>query len=211
MIEYVRGRLTELTPTAAVVDVNGVGYELNISLTTFTALQGGGGNGERTAPAPLGERQSVGEVKLFVHEIIREDAWTLYGFAAKRERELFRELIGVSGVGSASARMILSSITPAELEQVITSGDERRLKAVKGIGGKTAQRIIVDLRDKIKPTGDSLFIQAQGNSDVYDEALAALVMLGFAKPATQKVLSKLFSEEPQLKVEQAIKKALTML
>ncbi len=108
--------------------------------------------------------------------------------------------------------MILSSISPAELEQVITSGDERRLKAVKGIGGKTAQRIIVDLRDKIKPSGDSLLIQpGTPQSDVYDEALAALVMLGFAKPASQKVLSKLFSQEPTLKVEQAIKKALTML
>lgn len=205
MIEYLSGKVAELTPTTAVMDVNGVGYELNITLTTFSSL-------EQAVGGQLGERQAAGQAKLFVHEVIREDAWTLYGFASKRERELFRELIGVSGVGSASARMILSSISPAELEQVITSGDERRLKAVKGIGGKTAQRIIVDLRDKIKPSGDSLLIQpGTPQSDVYDEALAALVMLGFAKPASQKVLSKLFSQEPTLKVEQAIKKALTML
>lgn len=205
MIEYLSGKVAELTPTTAVVDVNGVGYELNITLTTFSSL-------EQAVGWQLGERQAARQAKLFVHEVIREDAWTLYGFASKRERELFRELIGVSGVGSASARMILSSISPAELEQVITSGDERRLKAVKGIGGKTAQRIIVDLRDKIKPSGDSLLIQpGTPQSDVYDEALAALVMLGFAKPASQKVLSKLFSQEPTLKVEQAIKKALTML
>lgn len=205
MIEYLCGKVAELTPTTAVVDVNGVGYELNITLTTFSSL-------EQAVGGQLGERQAAGQAKLFVHEVIREDAWILYGFASKRERELFRELIGVSGVGSASARMILSSISPAELEQVITSGDERRLKAVKGIGGKTAQRIIVDLRDKIKPSGDSLLIQpGTPQSDVYDEALAALVMLGFAKPASQKVLSKLFSQEPTLKVEQAIKKALTML
>ncbi len=205
MIENLSGKVAELTPTTAVVDVNGVGYELNITLTTFSSL-------EQAVGGQLGERQAAGQAKLYVHEVIREDAWTLYGFASKRERELFRELIGVSGVGSASARMILSSISPAELEQVITSGDERRLKAVKGIGGKTAQRIIVDLRDKIKPSGDSLLIQpGTPQSDVYDEALAALVMLGFAKPASQKVLSKLFSQEPTLKVEQAIKKALTML
>lgn len=205
MIEYVNGRVAELTPAIAVVDVNGVGYELNITLNTFSAL-------EQQAGGRLGERQQAVTAKLFVHEVIREDAWTLYGFATKRERELFRELIGVSGVGSASARMILSSISPAELEQVITSGDERRLKSVKGIGGKTAQRIIVDLRDKIKPSGDSLLIQpGTAQSDVYDEALAALVMLGFAKPASQKVLSKLFTEDSTLKVEQAIKKALTML
>lgn len=117
----------------------------------------------------------------------------------------------MSGVGANSARVILSSIPPAELEQVIVSGDDRRLKSVKGIGAKTAQRIIVDLKDKIKPSGDTLFIQSAPQSDAYDEALAALLMLGFAKAQTVKVLTRLFKDDPALRVEQAIKKALTML
>ncbi|MDY4810746.1 MAG: Holliday junction branch migration protein RuvA [Muribaculaceae bacterium] len=192
MIEYLQGRIAELSPTVAVVDVHGVGYELNITLNTFSDLQ------------------TKTDIKLYIHEVIREDAWTLYGFATARERELFRQLIGVSGVGSASARMILSSIPPAELEGVIASGDERRLKAVKGIGGKTAQRIIVDLRDKIKTTGDTL-LALQDHNDIFDEALAALVMLGFTKQASEKVVAKLLKENPTLKVEDVIKKSLSML
>ena len=192
MIEYLQGRIAELSPTVAVVDVHGVGYELNITLNTFSDLQ------------------TKTDIKLYIHEVIREDAWTLYGFATARERELFRQLIGVSGVGSASARMILSSIPPAELEGVIASGDERRLKAVKGIGGKTAQRIIVDLRDKIKTTGDTL-LALQDHNDIFDEALAALVMLGFTKQASEKVVAKLLKENPTLKVENVIKKSLSML
>ncbi|MDD6280917.1 MAG: Holliday junction branch migration protein RuvA [Bacteroidales bacterium] len=192
MIEYLQGRIAELSPTVAVVDVHGVGYELNITLNTFSDLQ------------------TKTDIKLYIHEVIREDAWTLYGFATARERELFRQLIGVSGVGSASARMILSSIPPADLEGVIASGDERRLKAVKGIGGKTAQRIIVDLRDKIKTTGDTL-LALQDHNDIFDEALAALVMLGFTKQASEKVVAKLLKENPTLKVEDVIKKSLSML
>lgn len=192
MIEYLQGRIAELSPTVAVVDVHGVGYELNITLNTFSDLQ------------------TKTDIKLYIHEVIREDAWTLYGFATARERELFRQLIGVSGVGSASARMILSSMPPAELEGVIASGDERRLKAVKGIGGKTAQRIIVDLRDKIKTTGDTL-LALQDHNDIFDEALAALVMLGFTKQASEKVVAKLLKENPTLKVEDVIKKSLSML
>lgn len=192
MIEYLQGRIVELSPTVAVVDVHGVGYELNITLNTFSDLQ------------------TKTDIKLYIYEVIREDVWTLYGFATARERELFRQLIGVSGVGSASARMILSSIPPAELEGVIASGDERRLKAVKGIGGKTAQRIIVDLRDKIKTTGDTL-LALQDHNDIFDEALAALVMLGFTKQASEKVVAKLLKENPTLKVEDVIKKSLSML
>ena len=146
-----------------------------------------------------------------MHEVIREDAWVLYGFATKRERELFRDLIGVSGVGAASARMILSGITAAELEQVISTGDERRLKMVKGIGGKTAQRIIVDLRDKIKPLEDSLLQQPGTRSEAYDDALAALVTLGNPKAAAEKALNKLFAENPGLTVQQAIKMSFPLL
>ena len=193
MIEYISGKIAELTPTYAVIDNHGIGYELNISLTTYSELE------------------NKSEIKLLAHEVIREDAHIIFGFATKNERELFRLLIGVSGVGANTARMILSSITPPELEQVITSGDDKRLKGVKGVGVKTAQRIIVDLKDKIKPSGDTFFIEQTLSSDAFDEALAALLMLGFPKPQSQKVLTRLFKEEPALRVEQAIKKALTML
>ena len=184
MIEYIHGPLAELTPAYAVVDCHGVGYLLAITLTAYTELQ------------------DKKEARLLVHEAIREDAYQLYGFISPQERELFRELIGVSGVGANTARMILSSIPAPELASVIIAGDHARLKAVKGIGAKTAQRIVVDLRDKIKPSGDI---------PVAAMAPAALVMLGFPRPAAAKALRKLFDAEPQIKVEQAIKKALAML
>lgn len=201
MLEYIHGRLAELSATAAIVDVNGMGYELNITLNTYSEL-------EKLAAPSAG---SAATARLYVHEVIREDAWVLYGFATKRERELFRDLIGVSGVGAASARMILSGITPAELEQVISTGDERRLKMVKGIGGKTAQRIIVDLRDKIKPLEDSLLQQPGTRSEAYDDALAALVTLGNPRAAAEKALNKLFAENPGLTVQQAIKMSFPLL
>lgn len=193
MIEYVKGPIAELTPAYAVVDCGGVGYLLNITLTAYTELQ------------------ARSEARLLVHEAIREDAWTLYGFINERERSMFRALIGVSGVGANTARMILSSIPAAELEMVIVRSDVRRLKSVKGIGAKTAERIIVDLRDKIKPMGDVAAMRAPVSSEIYDEALAALVMLGFAKPLSQKVLDKIFADTPDAKVEDAIKRALTMM
>lgn len=193
MFNYIHGRLAELTPTYAVIDANGIGYELNISLTTFSALQ---------------DKQ---EARLYVHEVIREDAWLLFGFDTRRELDIFRSLINVSGVGANTARVILSSIPPAELEVVIASADSRRLKSVKGVGAKTAERIIVDLKDKIKPQGDTLFIQAAQQSEAFDEAMAALQMLGFAKGPVEKALTKLFSADPTISVEQAIKSAFTML
>ncbi len=193
MIEYISGSIAELTPTYVIVDNHGIGYEMNISLTTFSELE------------------NKKEVRLLAHEVIREDAHVLFGFATARERALFRLLIGVSGVGANTARMLLSSASPAELEVVITSGDVKRLKAVKGVGAKTAERVIVDLRDKIKPAGDTLVLEQTPASEAFDEALAALTMLGFAKPQSQKVLTKLFADDPSLKVEKAIKKALTML
>ncbi len=193
MIEYISGSITELTPTYVIVDNHGIGYEMNISLTTFSELE------------------NKKDVRLLAHEVIREDAHVLFGFSTARERALFRLLIGVSGVGANTARMLLSSASPAELEMVITSGDVKRLKAVKGVGAKTAERVIVDLRDKIKPAGDTLVLEQTPASEAFDEALAALTMLGFAKPQSQKVLTKLFADDPSLKVEKAIKKALTML
>lgn len=193
MIEYIKGALAELTPASAVIECGGIGYLLNISLSTFSSLEG------------------VKEAKLLVHEVIREDAHQLYGFATEQERVLFRALIGVSGVGANTARMILSSFQASELEAVIVNGDHARLKNVKGIGAKTAQRIIVDLKDKIKPMGDALILQPMLGSEVFDEALSALVMLGFPRPQSQKVLKKIFDANPSVKVEVAIKQALAMM
>lgn len=193
MIEYIKGQLTELTPTYSVIECSGVGYLLNISVPTYSALEG------KT------------DAKLLVHEAIREDAHVLYGFINEQERSLFRLLIGVSGVGANMARMILSSIAAPQLEQIILTGDHSTLKKVKGIGTKTAERIIVDLKDKIKPIGDALILQQSVTNEVFEEALAALVMLGFNRLQSQKVLKKLFDSEPSIKVEIAIKKALSMM
>ncbi len=196
MIEYIKGTVAELNPAAAVIESSaGVAYRLNISLATFSAIEG------------------KEQAKLLVHENIRDDAWVLYGFAEERERELFRALIGVSGVGAATAIIILSSMQGDELAAVITAGDAKRLKSIKGIGAKTAERIIVDLRDKIKLSGESsvLPLMTQQHSEAYDEAMAALVMLGFDRKASEKAISKIFEAEPQIKVESAIRKALSML
>lgn len=193
MIEYIKGELTSLTPAYAVVEASGIGYLLNITLAAFTELQG------------------KASTRLLVHEIIREDAHVLYGFIHENERELFRLLLAVPGVGAATARIILSSIPVSELEIVIASGDHARLKSVKGIGAKTAQRIIVDLRDKIKPGEETLLIQPAVNEEVFEEALGAMVILGFPRAAAQKALRAIFRETPSADVEAAIKKALTML
>ncbi len=194
MIEYIRGQIAALTPASVTIETTGgIAYLLNISLQSYDAL-----NGKESA-------------KVMVHEVIREDAWTLYGFTEERERELFRYLIGVSGVGAATALILLSSLPGEELAAVISSGDARRLKAVKGIGAKTAERIIVDLRDKIKLADATLSISSHSVSAAHEEALAALTMLGFDRKASEKVLRQLFDADPQLKVETAIKKALTMM
>lgn len=194
MYDYIKGNVAELTPTYVVLDNHGVGYMINISLNSFNALQ---------------HQEDV--VKVYVYEAIREDAHLLYGFTERRERELFLLLISVSGVGANTARMILSSLTPFDLEQTIASENVGILKSVKGIGAKTAERIIVDLKDKIKLSTDTLLDKSQVTSEVFDEAMSALVMLGFTKQMSQKALKKLFTAEPTITVEQAIKKALKMM
>ena len=196
MIEYVKGILQELTPASAIIETaGGVAYNTALSLASYSKFE-----------------NSVGaEVRVYIHEVIREDAWLLYGFAEPGERELFRSLIGVSGVGAATALIILSSLQGEELAAVISGGDVKRLKSIKGIGAKTAERIIVDLRDKIKAAPDTLFTQTTQRSDAYDEALAALRMLGFDKKQSEKALGQLFDAEPTIKVEAAIKRALSMM
>lgn len=203
MIEYIHGDLTELTPTLAVVETAGVGYGLGISLNTYTAIQG------------------KREVKLYVHEVLvaggRDDSFTLYGFATKQERSLYRLLITVSGVGANTARMILSSLSPAELCNVISTGNDKMLKGVKGIGLKTAQRIIIDLKDKIVSLGITDELPANGggvemvNNDVKDEAVSALTMLGFSPAPSAKVVVELLRAQPTLKVEEVIKMALKQI
>lgn len=200
MIEYIKGELTEVTPAYAVVEAHGVGYGLNISLNTYSGIQ------------------NKKEVKLYVFESIREDAHVLFGFASKQEREMFMLLITVSGVGANTARMILSAMSAAELCNVISTGNEKMLKTVKGIGLRTAQRIIVDLKDKIAtsaiaeemPAG--IVAQAAAvNNEVRDEAIGALTMLGFAPAPSAKVVSAILSDNPQLPVEQVVKLALKQI
>ena len=197
MIDYIKGNLAELNPAFAVIDNHGIGYMVNISLSTYDTI----------SKAAQGN-----EVLLYIYEAIREDAHILYGFAAKREREAFLLLISVSGVGPNIARMVLSSMSVDEFAAAITNNNVAMFKTVKGVGGKTAQRIIVDLKDKIKPTSDTLLKETEpATSEVYDEALAALIMLGFTQQASQKALKSLLSSNPALTVESAIKQALKMM
>ena len=207
MIEYIKGELTELTPALATVEAGGVGYGLSISLNTYSALQ----KEER------GERREERMVKLYVYEAIREDAHVLYGFFNKKEREMFELLITVSGVGTNTARMMLSGMSVSELCNAISTGNARLIQGIKGIGKMTAQRIIVDLRDKIVALGIADEIPAGGsvaapvNNAVRDEAVAALTMLGFSPAPTQKVVVKILQEQPTLPVEQVVKLALKQI
>ena len=201
MIDYIKGELAELTPAQAVIEAAGVGYALNISLNTYTAIQG------------------KKDVKLFVHESLvtggRDDSYTFFGFASKQERDLYRLLISVSGVGANTARMILSAASPADLSNAIASSNERLLKGVKGIGLKTAQRIIVDLKDKVVALGIAQEVtMGEGgstvavNNEVMDEAVSALTMLGFSPAPPAKVVKALLEENAAMPVEQVVKEAL---
>lgn len=203
MIDYIKGELAELTPVQVVVEAYGVGYAMNISLNTYEAIQG------------------KKDVKLYVHESLvtggRDDSYTFFGFASKQERDLYRLLITVSGVGANTARMILSSASPSELANAISTGNERLLKGVKGIGLKTAQRIIVDLKDKILSLGIAQEVSAgtaAGSTipvDVRDEAVAALTMLGFSPAPTAKVVTAILTDDASLTVEQVVKLALKQI
>ena len=193
MIDYIRGKITDLTPTFIIIENEGIGYFVSISLTTYARLEG------------------KDEFKILVHEVIREDSHQLFGFADKQERDIFRLLISVTGVGANTSRMMLSSLSPGEIEKAILESDINTLKSVKGIGLKTAQRIIVDLKDKLGKQSGTGEIFAFTDNTKREEALSALVMLGFGKSAVLKVLDRIIREDKNLTVEDIIKKALKSL
>jgi Holliday junction DNA helicase RuvA len=200
MIEYIKGELTELTPALATVEAGGVGYGLSISLNTFSAIQG------------------KKEVKLYVYEAIREDAHVLFGFVNKKEREMFELLITVNGVGANTARMMLSGMSVSELCNAISTGNARLIQNIKGIGKMTAQRIIVDLKDKIVALGIAdqtvpgpAYSGGEAAAVVKEEAVSALTMLGFSPAPTQKVVMQILKEQPDLPVEQVVKLALKQI
>lgn len=197
MYEYIKGKIAEATPTYTVIEAGGVGYFINISLKSYADIE------------------KLDEVLLYVHYIVREDQQSLYGFTTKLERELFRQLISVSGVGGSTARMILSTYTSQELQNIIATENAVLLKNVKGLGLKTAQKIIVELSGKMIELGasDMMLTQQQrgARNDVYDEALAALAMLGFQKSASEKALTAIFKESPTISVEEAVRAALKRL
>ena len=206
MIEYIKGNLTDLTPTYAVIEAAGVGYAINIALPSYSAL--------------VGKENS--ETKLYVTEIIREDTHDLFGFFTRGERELFLMLMTVSGIGANTARMIMSAYSASEIRQIIATGNARALAQVKGLGPKTAQRIIVDLKDKVlkveienqepgAKSQDGLLIPTEVDSEIKQEAVSALTMLGFAGAASGKVVDKILSAAPNASVEQVIREALKML
>jgi Holliday junction DNA helicase RuvA len=191
MFEYIHGQVSGLTPANAVIEAGSVGYFIHISLNTYSQI-----NGKE-------------QVKLFLHQVVREDAHLLYGFADKTERELFRFLISVSGIGSNTAIMMLSSLLPDEIRKAILEENVHLLKSIKGIGAKTAQRVIIDLKDKIgkSPASDKILMTATDNT-TRDEALSALVMLGFPKKSVEAELDKIITANPGLTVEKMIKTAL---
>ena len=193
MFEYIKGKLIEVNPAYTVVETGNVAYFVHISLNTYSVLKEGN------------------EHILFVHQVIREDAHLLFGFSEKSERELFRMLITVSGIGANTARMMLSSLSTVDLKNAIISGNVAILQSIKGIGSKTAQRVIIDLKDKISKSGGETDIFAHESNTKREEALSALVMLGFNKPAVEKNLDKILREKADISVEEMIKLALKQL
>lgn len=197
MYEYIKGTIAELSPARVVIEAAGVGYDIAISLQTYSEIE------------------HLTEAKIYVHYVVREDAQLLYGFASKFERELFRHLLSVSGVGGNTARMILSTYSPDELRNIIATGNATLLKNVKGLGLKTAQKIIVELSGKViavTPYEErQLLDKVQGGNEVYEEALAALAMLGFARTASDKVLKSVLKQNPNCSVEDAIRFSLKQL
>ncbi|MER3375298.1 MAG: Holliday junction branch migration protein RuvA [Allomuricauda sp.] len=193
MINHLRGKLVEKNPTYAIVECNGVGYFLHISLHTFSLLK------------------DEENIHLYTHLLVKEDSHTLFGFAEKSEREIFRLLISVSGVGSSIARTMLSSLSPTEVRDAIANGDVPSIQAIKGIGAKTAQRVILDLKDKILKVYDMGEVSPQSNNTSKEEALSALEVLGFTRRQSEKVVDKVLSQDPSLSVENTIKLALKNL
>jgi len=193
MYEYIRGTIADISPANVIVEAGGIGYFINISLNSYSKL-----NGKK-------------EIRLFLHQIVREDAHILYGFAETSERELFRNLISVNGVGASTAIMMLSSLSPEELTAAVSTENVAVLKAVKGIGAKTAQRIIIDLKDKLVKLPETSQILLSPNNTIRNEALSALVMLGFVKRDAEKAVTKITQEQPNVTVEEVIKQALKRL
>jgi Holliday junction DNA helicase RuvA len=193
MFEYIKGTVARLKPSHVILEANSVGYFITISLNTYTQLHG------------------KEHVMLFVHQTIREDAHLLYGFATESERELFRMLISVNGIGSNTAIMMFSSLSPDEISNAILNENVNLLKSIKGIGIKTAQRVIIDLKDKVGKSPASEQIVASADNTLRNEALSALIMLGFAKKPAEKELDKILAAQPNLSVEQVIKLALKSL
>jgi len=193
MLEYIIGVVKEKNPSFVVVENQGIGYFINISLNTFTQIG------------------DLKEIKIFIHEVIREDTHDFYGFFEWKERDIYRKLISVSGVGPSTARMMLSSLSPDEIIMAISSGDVATIKSVKGIGAKTAQRVIIDLKDKITNSDEELNIFNEQGNTIKDESLSALIMLGFNKKQAEKAVNKLIKENKELSVEQVVKSALKLL
>jgi len=193
MLDFIKGEIVELTPTTLVLEINGIGFELNISLQSFSQLQ------------------EVKSSQVYVHEVIREDAHLLFGFITKEERNIFRQLISVSGVGANTARMILSSMSSDEVRNAIASENVESLKSIKGIGAKSAQRIIVDLKDKVYKSSDISQIFKQVDNTIKEEALSALEILGFSRRQGEKVIDKILAGDSSLPVEELIKQALKLL